>query len=83
VDEVDNGVLRVKELSALGLQEAVFARSAGGCAISCFVPAFLEIFKEGFFFGGFAIRFRVPSSYATNEMVSKQNMDPGQRAILC
>jgi hypothetical protein len=55
VDEVDNGVLRVKELSALGLQEAVFAWSAGGCAISCFVPAFPEIFKEGFFSGGSAI----------------------------
>jgi hypothetical protein len=52
VDEVDNGVLRVNELSALGLQEAVFARSAGDCAISCFVPAFPEIFKEGFFSGG-------------------------------
>jgi hypothetical protein len=44
VDEVGNGVLRVKEFSALGLQEVVFARGAGGCAISCFVPAFLEIF---------------------------------------
>jgi hypothetical protein len=83
MDEVDNRVLWVNELSALGLQEAVFARSAQGCAISCFVTAFLEIFKEGFFSGGSAIRCRVPSSSATNEMVLKQNTDPGRRAILC
>jgi hypothetical protein len=83
VDEVDNGVLRVNELSALGLQEAVFARSAGGCAISRIILAFPEIFKEGFFSGGSAIRCRVPSSSATDEMVLKQNMDLGQRAILC
>jgi hypothetical protein len=51
MDEVDNGVLWVNEFSAPGLQEVVFARSAGGCAISCFVPAFSEIFKEGFFSG--------------------------------
>jgi hypothetical protein len=54
MDEVDNGVLRVNELSAPSLQEVVFVRSAGGCAISCFVQAFLEIFKEGFFSGGSA-----------------------------
>jgi hypothetical protein len=73
VDEVDNGVLRVNEFSAPGLQEVVFTRSAGGRAISCFVPTFLEIFKEGFFSGGSAIRCRVPSSSATDEMVLKQN----------
>jgi hypothetical protein len=83
VDEVDNEVLWVNELSALGSQETVFAQSAGGCAISCFVPAFSGIFKEGFFSGGSAIRCRVPSSSATNEMVPKQNTDPGRRAILC
>jgi hypothetical protein len=83
VDEVDNMVLRVNELSTIGLQEAIFARSVGGCAISCFVPAFPEIFKEGFFSGGSAIRCRVPSLSATNEMVPKQNTDPGRRAILC
>ena len=83
VDEVDNGVLRVNEFSAPGLQEVVFARSAGGCAISCFVSAFPEIFKEGFFSGGSAIRFRIPSSSATDEMVLKQNTDPRRRAILC
>ena len=55
MDEVDNGVLQVNELSAPGLQEVVFARSAGCCAISCFVPSFPEIFKEGFFSGGSVI----------------------------
>jgi hypothetical protein len=83
VDEVDNGVLRVNKFSAPGLQEVVFAWSAGGHTISCFVLAFSEIFKEGFFFGGSAIRCRIPSSSATKEMVPKQNMDPGRRVILC
>jgi hypothetical protein len=83
VDEVDNGVLWVNEFSAPGLQEVLFARIAGGCAISCFVPAFPEIFKEGFFSGGSAIRCRIPSSSAIDEMVPKQNTDPGRRAILC
>jgi hypothetical protein len=83
VDEVDNRVLRVNELSAPGLQEVVFTRSTGGCAISCFVSAFPEIFMEGFFSGGSAIRCRVPSSSAMDEMVPKQNTDPGRRAILC
>jgi hypothetical protein len=81
VDEVDNGVLRVNEFSAPGLQEVVFARSDGGCVISCFVPAFSEIFKEGFFSGGSAIRCRIPSSSAKDEMVPKQNMDPGRRCL--
>jgi hypothetical protein len=83
VDEVDNGVLWVNEFSVPDLQEVVFARGAGGCAICCLVPAFSEIFKEGFFFGGSAIRCRIPSSSATDEMVPKQNTDPGRRAILC
>jgi hypothetical protein len=83
MDEVDNGVLRVNEFSAPDLQEVVFARGTGGCAICCLVLAFSEIFEEGFFSGGSAIRCRIPSSSATNEMVSKQNMDPGRRAILC
>jgi hypothetical protein len=83
VDEVDNRVLRVDEFSALGWQEVVFSRSAGGCAISCFVLAFSEIFEEGFFSGRSAIRCRIPSLSATDETVRKQNMDPGRRAILC
>jgi hypothetical protein len=55
VGEVDNGVLWVNELSAPGLQEVVFARGAGGCAICCLVLTFSEIFEEGFFSGGSAI----------------------------
>jgi hypothetical protein len=83
VDEVDNGVLWVNEFSAPGLQVVVFARSAGGCTISCFAPAFLEIIEEGFLSGRSAMRCRVPSSSAIDEMVLKQNTDPGRRAILC
>jgi hypothetical protein len=71
VDELDNGVLRVNKFSAPGLQEVVFARSAGGCVISCFIPAFPKIIEEGFLSGGFAMRCRVPSSSATDEMVPK------------
>jgi hypothetical protein len=83
VDEVDNGVLWVDEFSIPGLQEVVFARGTGSCAFSCSVLAFSEIFKEGFFSGGSAIRCRIPSSSATDEMVLKQNTDPGRRTILC
>jgi hypothetical protein len=83
MDEVDNEVLRVNEFSAPDLQEVVFVWGARGCAICCLVPAFTEIFGEGFFSGGSAIRCRIPSSSATDEMVPKQNTDPGRRAILC
>jgi hypothetical protein len=83
VEEVDSGVFWVDGPSALGLQEVVFARSAGGCAFSCFAPVFLEIVEEGFLSGGSAMRCRVPSSSATDEMVPKQNMDPGRKTILC
>jgi hypothetical protein len=82
MDEVDNGVLWVNEFLDLDLQEVVFDRGVGGCAIYCFVPVFPEIFGEGFFSGGSAIRCRIPSSSATDEMVPKQNTDPGRRAIL-
>jgi hypothetical protein len=83
VEEVDNGVLRVNGPSVPGLQEGVFVRGAGGCAFSCFTPAFPKFVEEGSLFGGSAKRCRVPSSSATNEMVPKQNVDPGQRTILC
>jgi hypothetical protein len=81
MDEVDNGVLRVNKFLAPDLQEAVFVWSARGCAICCLVPAFSEIFGEGFYFGGSAMRCRIPSSSATDEMVLKQNTDLGRRAI--
>jgi hypothetical protein len=83
VGEVDNGVLQVDGSSSLGLQEVVFPRSAGGCAFSYFAPAFPEIAEEGFLSGGSAMRCRVPSLSTTDEMVLKQNTDPGQRTILC
>jgi hypothetical protein len=44
VDEVDDGVLWVNKFSTPGLQEVVFAWSAEGCAFSCSVLAFSEIF---------------------------------------
>jgi hypothetical protein len=83
VGEVDSGVLRVGGLSAPGLQEIIFAQGAGGCAFSCFALVFPETIEEGFLFGGSAMRCRVPSSSATDEMVPKQNTDPGRRTILC
>jgi hypothetical protein len=82
MDEVDNGVLWVNEFSAPDLQEVVFTWGAGGCAICCLVPNFSEIFGDNFFSGGSAMRCRIPSSSATDEMVPKQNTDPGRRAIL-
>jgi hypothetical protein len=82
VDEVDKRVLRVNEFSAPDLQEVVFVLGARGCAICCLVPAFSEVFGEGVFFDGFAMRCRIPSSFATDEMVPKQNTDPGRRVIL-
>jgi hypothetical protein len=83
VGEVDNGVLRVYGPSAPSLLKVAFARSAGGCAFSCFVPNFLEIFEENFLFGGSTMRCRVPSSSAMDEMVPKQNADPVRRTLLC
>jgi hypothetical protein len=83
VEELESGILRVDGSSTPGLQEVVFARSAGGCAFSCFAPTFLEIVEEGFLSGGSTMRCRIPSSSTTDEMVPKQNTDPGRRMILC
>jgi hypothetical protein len=82
VEEVDSGLLRVDGPSAPGLQEGVFVRGARGCAFCCFTPAFPEFVEEGSLSGGSAMRCRVPSSSATDEMVRKQNVDPGRRTIL-
>jgi hypothetical protein len=82
VEEVDNGVLWVNGPSVPGLQEGIFVRSVGGCVFSCFAPIFPEIVVEGLFSSGSAMRCRVPSSSATDEMVPKQNMDLGRRTIL-
>jgi hypothetical protein len=81
-EEVDNGVLRVDGPSAPGLQEGVFVRGVGDCAFSCFTLAFPEFVEEGALSGGSVMRCRVPSSSAMDEMVLKQNVDPGQRTIL-
>jgi hypothetical protein len=71
MDEVDNRVFRVNEFPTPDLQEAIFARGAGGCVICCLVPAFSEIFGEGFFSIGSGMRCRIPYSSATDEIVPK------------
>jgi hypothetical protein len=80
---VDSGVLRAEGPSAPILLGVIFFRSARGCIFSCLAPIFSEVSEEGFLFGGSARRCKVPSSSATDEIVPKQNMDPGQRMILC
>jgi hypothetical protein len=81
--EVDNGVIRVDGPSTPSLLKVIFSRSAGGSVFSCFAPIFSEIFEEDFLSGGSAMRCRVPSSSATDEIVPKQNTHPGRRMILC
>jgi hypothetical protein len=83
VGEVDSGVLRAEGPSAPSLLKVIFFRSTGGCVFSCFAPIFSKIFEENFLSGGSMMRCRVPSSSATDEIVPKQNMDPGRRMILC
>jgi hypothetical protein len=78
VEEVDSGVLRVGGPSTPDFLETIFFRRAGGCAS----PTFSEFVGGDFFSGGSAMRCRVPSSSATDEMVPKQNTDPGRRVIL-
>jgi hypothetical protein len=83
VGEVDSGVLWVDGPSAPSLLKVIFSWSAGGCAFPCFAPIFSEIFEDDFLSGGSVMRCRVPSSSAIDEIVPKQNMDPGRRMILC
>ena len=78
VGEVDSGVLRVSEPSVPDFSETIFFRRAGGCAS----PAFSEFVGGDFFSGGSAMRCRVPFSSATDEIVPKQNVDPGRMVIL-
>jgi hypothetical protein len=78
VGEVDSGVFRVSELPAPAFPETIFFRRAGRCVS----PAFSEFVGGDFFSGGSTIRCRIPSSSATDEIVSKQNTDPGRMAIL-
>jgi hypothetical protein len=83
VGEVDSGVLRVDKPSAPSLLKVIFFWSTGGCTFPCFAPIFSEIFEDDFLSGGSAMRCRVSSSSATDEIVPKQNTDPGQRIIWC
>jgi hypothetical protein len=83
VGEVDSGVLQVDGPSAPSLLKVIFSRSAGGCAFPYFAPIFSEIFEDDFLSGGSTMRCRVPSSSAIDEIVPKQNMDPGRGMILC
>jgi hypothetical protein len=83
VREADSGVLRAEGSSAPGLLKVIFFQSTGGCGFSCFAPIFSETFEENFLSGGSVMRCRVPSSSAIDEIVPKQNMDPGRRMILC
>jgi hypothetical protein len=78
VGEVDSGVSRVSELLAPAFPETIFFRRAGGCVS----PAFSEFVGGDFFSGGSTMRCRIPSSSATDEIVSKQNTDPGRTVIL-
>jgi hypothetical protein len=74
VREVDSGVLRVSGLSAPDFLKAIFSRRTS--------PIFSEFVGGDFFFGGSAMRCRVPSSSATDEIVLKQNTDLRRRVIL-
>jgi hypothetical protein len=78
VGEVDSGVLRVSGPSAPDFPETIFFRRAGGSASL----TFSEFVGGDFFSGGSAMRCRVPSSSATDEIVPKQNTDLGRRVIL-
>jgi hypothetical protein len=57
---------------------AIFFRRAEGNAS----PVFSEFIGGGFLPGGSATRCRIPFSSAMDEIVPKQNMDPGRKVIL-
>ena len=78
VGEVDSGVFRVSKLLAPAFPETIFFRRAGGSVF----PAFSEFVGGNFFSGRSAMRCRIPSSSATDEIVPKQNTDPGRTVIL-
>jgi hypothetical protein len=78
VGEVDSGVSRVGELLVPAFPETIFFRKAG----SCISPAFSGFVGGDFFSGGSVMRCRIPFSTAIDEIVPKQNMDPGRMMIL-
>jgi hypothetical protein len=51
-------------------------------ATRCSALVFFGVSEENFFSSGFAMWCRVPFSSTMDEMVPKQNMDPGRRVIL-
>jgi hypothetical protein len=57
---------------------AIFFQRAEGNAS----PVFSEFVGGGFLPGGSATRCRIPFSSAMDEIVPKQNMDPGRKVIL-
>jgi hypothetical protein len=57
---------------------AIFFRGAEGNAS----PVLSEFVGEGFLPGGSATRWRIPFSSAMDEIVPKQNIDPGRKVIL-
>jgi hypothetical protein len=57
---------------------AIFFRRAEGNAS----PVFLEFVGGGFLPGGSATRCRIHFSSTMDEIVPKQNMDPGRKVIL-
>src|SRR5688572_9951332 len=78
VGEVDSGVFRVSELLAPASPETILFRRAGGSVF----PAFSEFVGGDFRSGRSARRCRIPSPSATDEIVPKQNVDPGRMVIL-
>jgi hypothetical protein len=57
-------------------------RAASGGMARGFTVAPFGVPKEDFFLGGVAMRCRVPSTSATQEMVLKQKIAPGLKVIL-
>jgi hypothetical protein len=93
VGEVYNGVFQVSEIPTdrsffsrgllnLGSQGIIFPRATGDGDVRSLALASLGIPYEGFFSGGSAMRCRVPSSSAMQEMVPKRNIAPRRRVIL-
>jgi hypothetical protein len=81
VGQVDNEVLWVSEILTFGLWGVIFPRDADGGTTRCSALASLGIFEESFFSGGSAMLCKVPSSSAMDEMVPKQNIVSGWKAI--
>jgi hypothetical protein len=93
VGEVDNGVFQAGEalvdwpsilrgLLSSDLRGAMPCRAMSGGMARGFTLASHGTSEEGFFWGGVAMRCRVPSMSATHGMVLKQKIAPGLKVIL-